>query len=373
MEYRFAEAEDMEQVETLWDYCFEKKEEPFFQYYFSQYNGKENRVYGAFQKTETGEKLQSMVHLNPYTVRINGQWVEIPYLVGVATAQEARGHHLMGKMLQHLLAEPEIAQLPFVFLMPINAGIYLPYDFAYTHYRHEYKLPLKALEELPDAKGIQVEKLELSLGAKGLLGPLYESLTDQYNGVNQRGFKQWQKLLTVCLQENMQLAVASCETAKAGYMLYHQAEACLEIFELLASGSEVRNALLKQAAKAAAEQGLTQIHWLAPMEDKLYLNFRDQANTGSLVPFMMFRVVNRDAAIKLCVAGEQSAGTVGQALRQIFDQEQLPMASLAQLLLGTFTASELQEAGAIKVKNAETLKQLDACFPKQRNWINEYF
>ena len=31
----------MYQAEELWDYCFEKKTEPFFQYYFEQYCGKE--------------------------------------------------------------------------------------------------------------------------------------------------------------------------------------------------------------------------------------------------------------------------------------------------------------------------------------------
>ena len=37
MIYRVLSKERMYQAEELWDYCFEKKTEPFFRYYFEQY------------------------------------------------------------------------------------------------------------------------------------------------------------------------------------------------------------------------------------------------------------------------------------------------------------------------------------------------
>ena len=50
MIYRVVNAERMPQVEELWDYCFEKRQEPFFQYYFNEYVGKNNMVIGGFEK-----------------------------------------------------------------------------------------------------------------------------------------------------------------------------------------------------------------------------------------------------------------------------------------------------------------------------------
>ena len=54
MIYRVLSKERMYQAEELWNYCFEKKTEPFFRYYFEQYCGKDNMVIGGFDKV--GEK-----------------------------------------------------------------------------------------------------------------------------------------------------------------------------------------------------------------------------------------------------------------------------------------------------------------------------
>ena len=50
MIYRVLSKERMYQAEELWNYCFEKKTEPFFRYYFEQYCGKDNMVIGGFDK-----------------------------------------------------------------------------------------------------------------------------------------------------------------------------------------------------------------------------------------------------------------------------------------------------------------------------------
>ena len=80
MIYRVVNAERMPQVEELWDYCFEKRQEPFFQYYFNEYVGKNNMVIGGFEKFgpadaegKQREKLRTMVHVNPYMLRIRGE------------------------------------------------------------------------------------------------------------------------------------------------------------------------------------------------------------------------------------------------------------------------------------------------------------
>lgn len=128
---RFLEEKDSSLVEDLWDKCFEKKEAPFFQYYFSQYCFLYNRVYGGF--TESGE-LMTMLHLNPFAVSVNGEKILVPYLCGVATAKKFRGHHYMGTVLNECCNVLRKEGISFVFLVPVAEKIFLPCGFVGVDY-----------------------------------------------------------------------------------------------------------------------------------------------------------------------------------------------------------------------------------------------
>ena len=80
----------------LWDYCFEKKGTPFYEWYFKEYALKQNRILGGFQDG----RLQTMLHLNPYVLRVRGKDWKVPYIVGVATDPVARGQHAMGQLME---------------------------------------------------------------------------------------------------------------------------------------------------------------------------------------------------------------------------------------------------------------------------------
>ena len=63
-----------------------------------------------------------------------------------------------------------------------------------------------------------------------------------------------------------------------------------------------------------------------------------------------------------------------EAVSTVDDEDiTMNMAAFTQMYFGAFTATELAEAGKIKVHNAEKLSVLDRLFPKCRNYINEYF
>ena len=53
----------------------------------------------------------------------------------------------------------------------------------------------------------------------------------------------------------------------------------------------------------------------------------------------------------------------------------MDMGASTQLYFGAFSATELFEAGRLRVKAGaeEKLSLFDKLFPKQRNFINEYF
>lgn len=406
MIYRVVNEERMPQVAELWDYCFEKRQEPFFQYYFQEYCGKNNMVIGGFEKVgpvdENGkqrEKLRTMVHVNPYMLRIRGQERLTPYLVGVATAPEARGQHAFGPLLQTSFEVLRSEGFTFATLMPIYAGIYLPYEFAYCYFGLHYKMPLVDLaRELAGAAGkeLVVEREHLS---KELLAPLYAKLTSQYNGVPVRTDFQWRKLLTVHGLEGMQCAVVYREGEACGYMFYYISEGCFTVHELLTDGYDVRNRLLQYAAmhQSAAKE----FSWIAPAWDKTYLGFADQSLAPQVHPFMMARCLDARKALSELAAPQGAvsgdvvllltdkvidrnnhllklyvdAGSV--EVKSTIEQEEviMDMGAFTQLYFGAFTATELWEAGRIRVKagTEEKLALLDSLFPKQRNFINEYF
>ena len=394
MLYRMVGKERMLEVEALWDYCFEKKDTPFFQYYFQQYCGKDNMVIGGFDKLGEREVLRTMLHLNPYMLRIRGQEQLVPYIVGVATAPEARGQHLFRPLLETAFEVLRSQNFTFATLMPINAGIYLPYEFSYYCYRHAYKMPLAKLQ-LPQAGSeLAVEHCELSAE---LLAPLYESLTAGFNGVPKRTAFQWKKLLTVSALENTQCAVVYREGKAVGYLLYTLAEGVFNAVELLAEDFAAKNRLLRYAAQHKSEA--QEFRWLAEGWDTTYLYFADQSLTGSLEPFMMARCLDARAALAQLKAPQdlpeaelamlltdnviernnhllmlRTAPGRLEAVSTIAEEEvTMDMGAFTQLYLGAFSATELWEAGRIKCTQPEKLQLLDKLLPKCRNYVNEYF
>ena len=100
MEFRIATAADTKAVENLWDYCFENKEDPFFQYYFNKAYEPEHTMVGY-----DGTLLASMVHLRQYTLNVRGALVPVSYMVGVATDPVARRGGIGGQLLMASLEE----------------------------------------------------------------------------------------------------------------------------------------------------------------------------------------------------------------------------------------------------------------------------
>ena len=48
MDFHLISEKNIAQVESLWDYCFEKKDSYFFKWYFKEYCLKQNAVLGGF-------------------------------------------------------------------------------------------------------------------------------------------------------------------------------------------------------------------------------------------------------------------------------------------------------------------------------------
>ena len=211
---------ELSQVMALWDYCFEKKDEPFFQWYFQEYCLHHNLILGGF--AEEDGHLQNMLHLNPYGILLRGQEERVAYIVGVATDPGDRGQNLTKELLQSAFRLLRNRGCAFVLLMPVSAGIYHKYDFAFCYRKHVYEMPLEKLSVPAPLGNLQIR--HYSSYDSQLFEDVYAALSDGYNGLPIRTDFQWQKLLTVHMLEKVQAAVVYHGSEPRGYMFYQITE-----------------------------------------------------------------------------------------------------------------------------------------------------
>ncbi len=393
MDFRVVNEKTLPKVMNLWDYCFEKKDTPFFQWYFNEYCLKQNIILGCFD--EANDNLMNMLHLNPYTIKLRGKELKIPYIVGVATAPQYRGRHLFGPLLDTAFAILRAQNQAFVLLMPINAGIYRPYEFDYCYYRHLYEMPLTALP-----KSFSDEELILecvNLDQIEIFEHVYNNVTIKYHATVKRSFKNWQNLLAVHQGEHIKAVLVKRNTEILGYMFYSITGKIFTIQEMLVSETAARNALLHFASKHVSEA--EEISWLAEAEDKTYLHLTNQRYSGRLQPFMMARCINiRQALLQLNVSDldlqdslvlliHDKTLPINNGLLRLkvesgktdiistVDMQEIEMdvAAFTQLYFGQFSVQELAAENRLKVHKQEAAELLDKLFPKCHNYINEYF
>lgn len=392
MEFKMITQQTLPQVLDLWDYCFEKKEEAFFQWYFEQYCLKNNLVLGGF--SESDGHLMNMLHLNPYKVQLRGREEAMPYIVGVATAPEDRGSHLMAPLLEMAFQVLLNEHFRFAFLMPAFAGIYLPYGFAFCYYKHLYDLPLQTFSGWNGDQGVTLKRVPLE---GGYFASVYTAWQGKYHGMPVRTEFQWQKLLAVHQLEGVQAAVTLQENEITGYMFYLVKDEVFTIQELLSLNDSAKKALLGFAAghMSSAEK----LCWEAAADDLTYLDFRDAEVSGRLKPFMMARCLDARGALQdLKPSLDWPEGECNLLLTDSFLQRNnhllnlsfgregfkvasttaaedvvMDMGAFTQLYFGAFTLEELADAGKAKIKQMDKAYFLQALFPKRVNYINEYF
>lgn len=409
MVYHIVNKAQLPEVEALWDYCFEKREEPFFKYYFTEYCGKDNLVMAGFEEEKGAERLKTMLHINPYMLRIRGVDQLAPYLVGIATAPEARGRHLLRGLLQACFELLRARGYCFVTLMPIYAGIYLPYEFSFCYEKLRYAWNVGSLD-LPRATlstvTMELEQMPIAeeghayaMGVQELVAPIYESLQTAAHAVPKRTPFQWKKLLSVHALENLRCAYVRMGEEICAYMFYRIKDHIFEIQELLAKNEEAKLELLRfvERQRSEADRAI----WLAEAWDKTYLFLPDLNKAPQRLPFMMARCVDAREALNRLTPPTGLRGVENNVVLLLTDklldrnnhllklslqdgkldvqstleQEQvvMDMAAFTQLYFGFLNATELYEAGRLRCQDTEKLAFLDSLFPKQRNWINEYF
>lgn len=125
---RKLKSEEHTLTRPLWEKVFEEDTAEFLDYYYTEI-ANQNEIYVI----EMDGEIRSMIHLNPYHLKVGRKEVESRYIVAVATDAFYRGKGYMTELLKKTVRDMYAAQIPFAFLMPASEKIYYPHDFRFIY------------------------------------------------------------------------------------------------------------------------------------------------------------------------------------------------------------------------------------------------
>ena len=154
---RKLDVEEHIKTRKLWEKVFKEDTPEFLDYYYSV-KVKTNEIYVI----EDGDDIVSMIHLNPYQMRIEGEIYQTHYIVAVATDEAYRKRGYMRRLLCHVLDITEKRGEPFTFLMPASEAIYKPFGFEFVYMQGRTKI---AGKQMDNSQICIVEAAESDCGA----------------------------------------------------------------------------------------------------------------------------------------------------------------------------------------------------------------
>ena len=132
----------LEEIREMWQNNFH---DPvlYTQFYFEEVYGK-NRI---LVNKDSEDNMRGMLHLNPYTLKVDGRPVSAHYIVGVATNEEYRRQGVMRELLKETFSYLRNQGEAFTYLMPADEAYYLPFDFRFGMVQKEQELEYCPLTE----------------------------------------------------------------------------------------------------------------------------------------------------------------------------------------------------------------------------------
>lgn len=286
MQFRRATEADRKSIEALWAYCFEKPDEPFFQWYFSRVCQMDDVVVA-----EENQHIAADLHLRPYTLNLRGNCMPVDYMVGVATHPAARGRGIASKLLKNAFRISRSRGKSAVILMPSDASFYMPLGYSFYVQQWERSAApewLARIGEKPE-KAMTVS----SPDEWHILASVYEKFTERRNGFTQRDEKTWRTFIEGQLNEGY-IAVTGDETGPTGYLCYGIDGRRLIANEMAYASDRGRRGLY--AFMAGHRGSIDRCTWYEPLDDCSFYYWPNGAEhtyiENRTFPFMMARITD---------------------------------------------------------------------------------
>lgn len=286
MQFRRATEADRKSIEALWAYCFEKPDEPFFQWYFSRVCQMDDVVVA-----EENQHIAADLHLRPYTLNLRGNSMPVDYMVGVATHPAARGRGIASKLLKNAFRISRSRGKSAVILMPSDASFYMPLGCSFYVQQWERSAApewLARIGEKPE-KAMTVS----SPDEWHILASVYEKFTEKRNGFTQRDEKTWRTFIEGQLNEGY-IAVTGDEAGPTGYLCYGIDGRRLIANEMAYVSDRGRRGLY--AFMAGHRGSIDRCTWYEPLDDCSFYYWPNGAEhtyiENRTFPFMMARITD---------------------------------------------------------------------------------
>lgn len=227
MEIRKLRQEEHIRTRCLWEDIFTEDTPEFLDYYYST-KVNNNEIYVIEDKNE----IVSMLHLNPYQMRVQDKVYQTHYIVAVATLEKYRKQGLMKQLLNHTMQLMADRGEPFTFLMPASEAIYKPFGFEFVYEQRREKVSGKKCEDS------SLEILEASQGDCQTIADFANEMLKEYDMVTWRDADYYKMILAEQVSENGGILMAKRDGKIEGVFCYAK-EIEFEIREPLFYSSEV--------------------------------------------------------------------------------------------------------------------------------------
>ena len=221
MKVRKLRQEEHIRTRKLWEEIFTEDTPEFLDYYYSVKTS-DNEIYVI----EDDGEIVSMLHLNPYQMRVKDKVFKTHYIVAVATDERYRHQGLMRQLLNHAMQIMADRGEPFTFLMPANEEIYKPFGFEFVYeQKREKGLGKRCNDETLILEKAQEEDCQA-------IADFANELLKEYDVVTWRDADYYKVILAEQVSENGGILVAKQDGKIQGVFCYAK-EADFEIREPL--------------------------------------------------------------------------------------------------------------------------------------------
>ncbi|PKM48983.1 MAG: hypothetical protein CVV02_18035 [Firmicutes bacterium HGW-Firmicutes-7] len=273
--------EDKEAIRDLYVNSFSDSVQ-FVDYYF-----KEKFISSRVMAIKEDTRITSMLHLNPFEVRFNGEKYHVSYIVAVATAIEYRKKGYMGRLMQAALNRLFESGEVFSLLMPIDSRIYERYGYGFIEDHLRFECDSATFMVKPTKYDYTVaDDKDMSK-----LADIFEEFTKQFNLSTIRNSASFEMLYKELLTDNGKILIF-----KDGYVMSYYEDEILHIRELVSNTDNTFNEIISYI-KEVTHLGKVVImdHSRSPIK---YITPNISQNIIKLQPFMMARIINVEAFMK---------------------------------------------------------------------------
>lgn len=330
MKVRKLEREEHYKTRSLYEAVFSEDSTAFVDYYYTE-KVKDNEIYVV----EDAGEICAMLHLNPYTLSVNGRKKPAHYIVAVATKEACRKQGYMKALLQQAMRDLYAAGEVFTYLMPAVEAIYTPFDFR-TVYEQEHRYGLNGEEQVAGVERTEVKASE------------YEEIAEAANEYLKKEYQifAWRDEAYV---ERLQ---KECESDQAKLMVYRNNG---KITDLRIEGNE-------------PEEGTPKI--MARILDVRRMLMSVNLKSLMAVAFHITDPVIEENNRCVVITGTEFSGVMLMDSKPENSEGTVTIAALTSLLFGAKTVEEICEEDGVEMSE-RMQHELKKMIPLSKIYLNE--